>query len=83
MSKGRCPKVACFRDGARDVFCYSPVNNALSPSRAREIMHYFNSLRDSLISSISRDTLSTNKTHKKENIDDWYIIIFNLFQFNG
>ena len=29
-----CPKVACCRDGARDFFCYSPVNNALSPSRA-------------------------------------------------
>ena len=29
-----CPKVACSRDGARDSFCYSPVNNALSPSRA-------------------------------------------------
>ena len=26
-----CP---CCRDGARDFFCYSPVNNALSPSRA-------------------------------------------------
>ena len=33
-----CPKVACSRDGARDFFCYSPVNNALSPLRtdARE-----------------------------------------------
>ena len=29
-----CPKVACSRDGARDFFCYSPVDNALSPSRA-------------------------------------------------
>ena len=29
-----CPKVACSRDGAREFFCYSPVNNALSPSRA-------------------------------------------------
>ena len=32
-----CPKVACCRDSARDArdfFCYSPVNNALSPSRA-------------------------------------------------
>ena len=27
-----CPKVACSRDGT--VFCYSPVNNALSISRA-------------------------------------------------
>ena len=25
-----CPKVACSRDGARDFFCYSRVNNALS-----------------------------------------------------
>ena len=33
-----CPKVACSRDCARGFFCYSPVNNALSPSRtdARE-----------------------------------------------
>ena len=30
---------------------------------------------DSLISSISRDTLSTNKTHEKENFDDLYIIM--------
>ena len=22
-----CPKVVCFRDGARDFVCYSPVNN--------------------------------------------------------
>ena len=29
---------------------------------------------DSLISSISRDTLSTNETNEKENFDDWYII---------
>ena len=30
-----CPKVACPRDGARDFFFVnSPVNNALSPSRA-------------------------------------------------
>ena len=29
-----CPKVASLRDGARDFFHYSPVNNALSPSRA-------------------------------------------------
>ena len=28
------PKVACSRDGARYFFCYSPVNNALSPLRA-------------------------------------------------
>ena len=26
-----CPKVPCSRDGARDYFCYSPVNNAFSP----------------------------------------------------
>ena len=56
-----CPKVACSRDGARDLFCYSPVNNALSSSRHDA----------SLISSISRDTLSGNETHKKENFDDW------------
>ena len=30
---------------------------------------------DSLISTISRDRLSTNETHEKENFDDWYIII--------
>ena len=29
-----CPKVAASRDGACDFFRYSPVNNALSPSRA-------------------------------------------------
>ena len=29
-----CPKVACFRDGARDFFCYLPVSNALSSLRA-------------------------------------------------
>ena len=31
-----CRKVACSRDGGREqiFFCYSPVNNALSPSRA-------------------------------------------------
>ena len=29
-----CPKVASSHDGARDFFRYSPVNNALSPSRA-------------------------------------------------
>ena len=28
------PKVACSGDLARDLFCYSPVNNALSSSRA-------------------------------------------------
>ena len=27
-----------------------------------------------MISSISRDRLSTNETHEKENFDDWYII---------
>ena len=32
--------------------------------------------KDSLISSLSRDTLSTNETHGKGNFDDWYIIIF-------
>ena len=26
-----CPKVTCSCDGIRDFFCYSPVNNALSP----------------------------------------------------
>ena len=31
--------------------------------------------RQSITSWISRDTLSTNETHKKENFDDWYIII--------
>ena len=30
-----------------------------------------------MISSISCDTLSTNKTHGKESFDDWYIIITN------
>ena len=29
-----CPKVASSRDGSRDFFRYSPVNNAFSPSRA-------------------------------------------------
>ena len=29
-----CPKVACSRDGARDFFCYSQVNNVLSPLHA-------------------------------------------------
>ena len=29
-----CPKVACSGDCARDFFCYSLVNNALSPSSA-------------------------------------------------
>ena len=29
-----CPKVASSRDGAHDFFRYSPMNNALSPSRA-------------------------------------------------
>ena len=29
-----CPKVASSRYGACDFFCYSPVNNALFPSRA-------------------------------------------------
>ena len=64
-----CPTFACSRDGARDFFCYSPVNNALSPSRADACEG------DSLISSISRDTLSTNKKGEKENFDDWYIIL--------
>ena len=45
------------------------MNNALSPSRADA---------RSLISSISRDTLSTNETHEMENFDDWYIIIRNI-----
>ena len=33
-----CPKVDCSCDSARDFFCYSLVNNALSPLRtdARE-----------------------------------------------
>ena len=31
-----CPKVACSRDDAHDFVSYSPVNNALSPSRADE-----------------------------------------------
>ena len=48
----------------------SPGNNALSPSRA--------DARDSLISSISRDTLSTNETHEQENFDDWFVINFIL-----
>ena len=29
-----CVKVTSSRDGARDFFRYSPVNNALSPSHA-------------------------------------------------
>ena len=29
-----------------------------------------------LISSISGDMLSTNETHERENIDDWYIYIY-------
>ena len=29
-----CLKVASSRDGAREFFPYSPVNNALSPFRA-------------------------------------------------
>ena len=42
--------------------------NALSSSRADGCEG------DSLISPISRDTLSTNETHKNDNFDDWYII---------
>ena len=67
-----CPKVACSRDGARDFFCDSPVNNALSPSRADANETVY------IISSVSRDTLSTNETHEKENFGDWYIIIIYL-----
>ena len=50
-----CPKVACSRDGASDFFCYSPVNNALSPSRAdaRETVysatHNISLMKDSCI----------------------------------
>ena len=36
-----CLKVACSRDGTRDFFSYSPVNNALSPSRADAMMSNF------------------------------------------
>ena len=39
-----CPKVACSRDGARDSFYYSPVNNALSPSVMRGRQSNFPSL---------------------------------------
>ena len=35
-------------------------------------------MRGSLISTISRDRLSTNETHEKEYFGDWYITIFNL-----
>ena len=59
-----CPKVACSRDGARDFFCYSPVNNVLSSCKG-----------DRLISTISRDRLSTNETREKENFDDWFKIV--------
>ncbi len=52
-------KVAPSRDGARDFFRYSPVDNVLSPSRQG----------DSLISSLSRDMLSTNKTQEKSDFD--------------
>ena len=38
---------------------------------------------NSLISSISRDTLSTNETNEKENFDDWYIIMLLAFLCNG
>ena len=57
-----CPKVASSRDGARDFFRCLPLT----------LMG-----EDSLISSLSRDTLSTNETHEKGNFDYWYIIIIN------
>ena len=65
-----CPKVVCSRDGARDFFVIH-----------RWIMHCLPRalIQDSLISSISRDTLSTNKTNEKENFDDWYIIKYIEF----
>ena len=46
-------------------FCYSSMNNALS----------YLCEGDSLISSISRDTLFTNETHEKLSFDYWYRII--------
>ena len=42
------------------------------------VIHKTFAVFGSLISSISRDTLSTNKTHEKENFDDWYIIMLNI-----
>ena len=31
------------------------------------------------MSSVSRDTLSTNETHEKEDFDDWYMIIHLVY----
>ena len=63
-----CPKVACSRDCARDFFVFHSGEQCIIVSRTRRCEG------DSLISSVSRDTLSTNETHEKKNFDDWYII---------
>ena len=60
-----CPKIACSRDGARD-FCYSPVNNALSPSRA--------DANETVSFPQSHVIRSLPMKHKKENFGDWYIV---------
>ena len=38
---------------------------------------------DSLLSSISRDTLSANETREKENFDDWYIMTLFIHMGNA
>ena len=57
-----CPKVTCSRDGTHDFFCYSPVNNVLSPSRAdvRETVLFRQShmIRSPPIKHMKRRTLS-------------------------
>ena len=59
-----------FTCSARDFRCYPPVN------RLRFEGDRFKG--DSLVSSISRDTLSTNETHEKDNFD-WYIIMPHIY----
>ena len=41
---------------------------------AHVIFLLFTVARERLISTISRDRLSTNETHEKKNFDDWYTI---------
>ena len=56
-------------------FHYLPVDNVLSSSQATYG-------KNRIISSLSRDILSTNETVGKMNFDNWYIII-NFIAFNS
>ena len=56
----------------RETVCFVDPRLSLTVFGYPKVAHWCKG--DSLISSVSRDALATNRTHEKEKFDDWYII---------